>query len=200
MIEKDGVWRMIRGRRVFIRKGQSLTDAMRESGKFNNNSYKDVTKEWLEHKTNYGITKNAKSIILNNKKYFVNDKNKIIHKNNEVAISELTVKTFGGELQYLPDIIEDDSIRCGDCFYKNEIWDIKELGQNATSKTRAIDNLIKSSKGQSNNFIIDITSSKLDRENILVQIKKIYSTKNRDWINKIIVFDNNKLLKVIVKK
>ncbi len=163
-------------------------------------SYKDVTQEWSGNRTGDGITKNAKSIILNNKEYFVNDKNKIIHKNNEVAISELTVKTFGGELQYLPDITEDDNIRCGDCFYKNEIWDIKELGQNATSKTRAIDNLIKSSKGQSNNFIISITSSKLDRENILVQIQKIYSTKNRDWIDKIIVFDNNKLLKVIVRK
>lgn len=32
--EQDGVWRTICGRRVFIKKGQSLTDAMRESGKF----------------------------------------------------------------------------------------------------------------------------------------------------------------------
>ncbi len=158
--------------------------------------YKDITKEWLDNKTDDGVTKNAKSIVLNNKEYFVNAKNKIIHKNNEVAIAELTVQTFGGELQHLPDITEDDGIRCGDCFYKNEIWDIKELGLNAMSKTRAIDNLMKSSKGQSNNFIIDITRSKLDRKNILGQIEKIYSTKNRDWIDKIIVFDNNKLLKV----
>jgi hypothetical protein len=32
--ELDGVWRTIGGRRVFIKKGQSLSDAMRESGKF----------------------------------------------------------------------------------------------------------------------------------------------------------------------
>lgn len=31
--DKDGVWRTICGRRIFIRKGQSLTDAMRKSGK-----------------------------------------------------------------------------------------------------------------------------------------------------------------------
>jgi hypothetical protein len=30
----DGVWRTIGGRRVFIKKGQSLSEAMRESGKF----------------------------------------------------------------------------------------------------------------------------------------------------------------------
>ena len=32
--EKDGVWRTIGGRRVFIKKGQSLASAMKESGKF----------------------------------------------------------------------------------------------------------------------------------------------------------------------
>lgn len=31
---EDGVWRTIGGRRVFIKSGQSLDDAMRESGKF----------------------------------------------------------------------------------------------------------------------------------------------------------------------
>lgn len=37
---EDGVWRTISGRRVFIKKGQSLTDAMRESGKFNNSNFR----------------------------------------------------------------------------------------------------------------------------------------------------------------
>lgn len=32
---EDGVWRTIGGRRVFIKKGQSLSGAMKESGKFN---------------------------------------------------------------------------------------------------------------------------------------------------------------------
>lgn len=34
MTDAGGVWRTISGRRVFIRDGQSLTDAMRDSGKF----------------------------------------------------------------------------------------------------------------------------------------------------------------------
>lgn len=34
MADEGGVWRTISGRRVFIKDGQSLTDAMRESGKF----------------------------------------------------------------------------------------------------------------------------------------------------------------------
>ena len=34
--EKDGVWRTVGGRRIFIRNGQSLSEAMIESGKFGN--------------------------------------------------------------------------------------------------------------------------------------------------------------------
>ena len=34
--EDKGVWRTVSGRRIFIREGQSLTEAMRESGKFRN--------------------------------------------------------------------------------------------------------------------------------------------------------------------
>ena len=35
-MEEKGVWRTVRGKRVFIKEGQSLTDAMKESGKFKN--------------------------------------------------------------------------------------------------------------------------------------------------------------------
>ena len=34
--DEDGVWRTIGGRRIFIRNGESLTDAMKRSGKFKN--------------------------------------------------------------------------------------------------------------------------------------------------------------------
>ena len=34
MADEGGVWRTIQGRRVFIKDGQSVTDAMKSSGKF----------------------------------------------------------------------------------------------------------------------------------------------------------------------
>ena len=48
--DADGVWRTIGGRRVFIRTGQSLSDAMIESGKFsrvkkNEELYKKIEEE-----------------------------------------------------------------------------------------------------------------------------------------------------------
>lgn len=38
MADEGGIWRTVSGRRIFIRDGQSLTDAMRESGKFEKGS------------------------------------------------------------------------------------------------------------------------------------------------------------------
>lgn len=35
MEEEDGVWRTVKGRRIFIRNGEDLETAMRNSGKFN---------------------------------------------------------------------------------------------------------------------------------------------------------------------
>lgn len=163
--------------------------------------YEDVTETWIE-KANLekGIVEEAKSITLNGKEYFVNDKNRINYKNREKYIANLIVNTFGGRLQYLPDIGEEDNIRCGDFFYEEEIWDLKEIGNHAKSKIRAIDNALKMSKGQANNFILDITEARLSRKNILQQVEKIYSTKNRGWIDKIIIFDNDKLIKVYKKR
>lgn len=47
---KLGIWRTIGGRRVFIRTGQSLGDAMRESGKFP--SYRKVKEKRIGEKVN----------------------------------------------------------------------------------------------------------------------------------------------------
>ena len=49
--EKDGVWRTIGGRKVFIRNGQSLKDAMKESGKFEKQKIRttaQINKEYEE--------------------------------------------------------------------------------------------------------------------------------------------------------
>ncbi len=47
--EKDGVWRTIGGKRIFIEKGDSLSDAMKKSGKFKSKEKSNITKQnWRE--------------------------------------------------------------------------------------------------------------------------------------------------------
>ena len=160
--------------------------------------YEDITKKALKNKVKYKVIKNATSVVINNRKFYVNKRNKIIHKNKEVEIANLLIETLGGVLEYLPEIKEIDNIKCADFLYQNEMWDLKELGKQVTSKTRAVDNVLKKSKRQSNNFILDITECPLNRDNIIYQVKRIYD--KRPWIDKVIIFDNKKLLKFYKRK
>lgn len=43
--EKEGVWRTIRGRKIFIEKGVSLREAMKRSGKFKKRHMTEAEKE-----------------------------------------------------------------------------------------------------------------------------------------------------------
>ena len=53
MAEENGVWRTISGRRVFIKDGQSLTDAIKESGKFQETAENNDSP--LNNQEKYGV-------------------------------------------------------------------------------------------------------------------------------------------------
>lgn len=88
-MEEKGVWRTVRGRRIFIKDGQSLTDAMRESGKFDNlTKPSDMTDEEIE----------AKIKELEKEK----EKAKFLRKNEiDTEISMLKEKFDGTKEEYL---------------------------------------------------------------------------------------------------
>ena len=92
-------------------------------------------------------------------------------------------------------------VKTADYWWNGEYWDLKEL-KTATSKKRAVDNLIKDSKEQSHNFIIDITNSTMLIQNIVVQIKKIFdkTNTNRSWVNKVIIKKDSKVIAVYIRK
>lgn len=91
---EDGVWRTIGGRRVFIKKGQSLSDAMKESGKFSRvaknqdlykkldeESKKDQLKEEIEDKFGKINDENymkAQNFLVMDKNMSVEDSEKIL--------------------------------------------------------------------------------------------------------------------------
>ena len=76
--KEDGVWRTIGGRKVFIRKGQNLADAMIESGKFKGQKNKPGARESYRQEKEKDI-KEQQDLLNevekdyseeNNKKYF----------------------------------------------------------------------------------------------------------------------------------
>ena len=75
--ESDGVWRTIGGRRVFIRDGQSLSDAMKESGKF-----KSAKKKEGVRTLDGSLEKDNKGRVVSQDEY---DKFREAYKNGEIS-------------------------------------------------------------------------------------------------------------------
>lgn len=94
MADERGVWRTISGRRVFIKDGQSLTDAMRESGKF------DESKPRIYGKSDFLKAKElCEDIIQENEYEFYAFR---VQEEDTEKVGETiahTSKNFGGDLE-----------------------------------------------------------------------------------------------------
>ena len=162
----------------------------------------DVTKEWTEKATpnSNEIKLNNKVFIDNktNKKYIVDNKHVIFKPSkNEMNVAEWLKNNFGGEIEINPRISEPANVKVPDYYFRNKRFDLKEINGNGKN---TIDTAIKSKKEQADNFILDIKKSKLEDAEIIRQVEKVYNSKNREWVNTIIIKRNNDLIKVYKRK
>ena len=77
-VEENGVWRTVGGRRIFIKEGQDLASAMKESGKFKSKNIKNSDNKESERKSKIEKSKfenynniDLKSILRNKKNIFL---------------------------------------------------------------------------------------------------------------------------------
>ena len=135
-------------------------------------------------------------------KYMVDNKTVIIdYSQKELEVAEWLINKFGGKVKILLKINWPENIKTPDYIFQGEKWDLKEL-KNATSRTRAVDNVIKDKEKQSTNFILDITNCKLSDEIIIKQAERTFGIKNykRKWIKQIIIKRDNNIVKIIKRK
>ena len=161
--------------------------------------YIDVTEEWLANATpnSHKVKDRNYYETIEGIKYYVDNKNVILEyskKEKETAIWLENI--FGGEIFMLPRINKPDGIMTADYLIDNEYWDLKNI--NGRGK-RVIEDAIKKKRNQSNNFIFDITKSKIKKDDLFNQLEKIYKSKTTNWVNKIIVKKGNKVIKCFIK-
>lgn len=151
-----------------------------------NIDYLDVTKEWLETaKPNSHKVVDRHYFEYEGMKYNVDNKNVVLdYSGQEKNVAEWLENTFGGEIYMIPRVNKPDGIMTADYLFRGEYWDLKTI--NGSGK-RILEDSIKRKKRQSKNFIFDITNSKIEKYNLFEQLKKIYSSKTTNWVDKIIV-------------
>ena len=166
----------------------------------NKEKYIDITIEYKNIKRaafsritdlNYFIDKNINLYIKKGKEVIIK------YDDIEENIARWLSIILNTTVYMVPRVNKPENIHTPDYYFKGEYWDLKRvLG---TSK-RNIDAKIKYLKNQSTNFIIDNSKLLLTNEEVIRQIIKIFKDEKRDWINKIMLIENYKIIVVFKRK
>lgn len=166
-----------------------------EKVKVSKANYKDITQEWLDN-----ATPNSHKVLDRNYfeyegvKYEVDGKNVVLdYSSKEKDIAEWLENTFGGEIYMTPRVNKPDGIKTADYLFRNEYWDLKEI---KSSGKKVIDNRVNGLKGQTRNFLFDISNNLLNDEEIINQVERMYKSPKRDWVDKVILIRDKNLIKI----
>lgn len=163
-----------------------------------NMEYQDITNRILNrNKRNYKVVEQNYYTDGNNR-YIVDGKNVIMkHTEKEKEVAKILGEIYGGKVRLIPAVLNPQRIQTPDYMIGNMKFDLKEPTGN--SKTTIYD-LFKGKNRQSDNFIVEIHKSKLDRLETIEQTQKIFYSSHRKWINTIILMENNEIFKILKRK
>lgn len=174
--------------------------------------YEDVTQEFYKYAT-------PKSNNVTHAKKFVTDDGREFIVNNETTgayfdydsqdykdskkCAQLLRKIFGGKIELQPVVNYEDSISTCDLKWTNpysktfERWDLKTI---EGSKNTTLDSMIKKKKRQSHNFIFDLKNHTISKEDAQNQIIEIFNNKHRDWVETIMLKDEDEIIFIYKRK
>ena len=131
-------------------------------------------------------------------KYNVDGKHVILNPTErEKEVAEILGKVYGGQVNIIPRVNEPSNIKTPDYIINNERFDLKEI---TGSGKYVIEGNIRKKKNQANNFIIDITNTKMDIKEIERQIASIYISKRYLWVDKIFIVKEDSIIKIYKRK
>ena len=164
-----------------------------------NKNYVDITESILSKgKQKYTLKEQQYFIDKNGEKYKIDGKNVRIKANKkEREVANLIGATYGGQVKLIPVVLNPKNIKTPDYTINGEKLDLKEVFGNSKN---TLYNAINKKKEQSTNFIFDISNTKLKLEETIEQIQGIYKSKHKDWVDKIILIKDNKVIKIFKRK
>ncbi len=169
-----------------------------------NELQQQINSRYIEVPVNYDETKEYK---VNEQQYYIDDSdNKYVVDNKNVKIkankkerevAKILSQLYGQPVNLVPVVLNPPGIKTPDYIINKKKFDLKE--PTGSSKTTIYD-LFKHKKKQSDNFIIDIHKSGLDELETIEQARKLFYSKHREWIQTIILMNDNKIFKILKRK
>ncbi len=134
----------------------------------------------------------------NGKRYDVDGKNVILKANKkEIEVADMLGKAYETKVKLIPVVLNPPGVKTPDYILNDEKFDLKEIFGNSKN---TLYNAITRKRDQSDNFIFDITKTEMSEGEAMKQINGIYNSKHKEWVNKIILIKDNKILKEYNRK
>ena len=160
-------------------------------------NYKDITSNFVKAKK-YKVKEQQYYEDEEGNKYKVDGKNVVLEPTKrEKEVANILGKMYGGQVRIIPRVNEPPNIKTSDYIVNNEKFDLKEI---TGSGKYAIEGNLRKKKKQANNFIIDLTNSKIDFKEAERQIESIYRSKRYLWVDKIVIIKENTIIKIYQRK
>lgn len=134
----------------------------------------------------------------NGEKYYVDDHHVVLdYSEHEREIADLLAIKMNTTVNMVPRVLKPRGIKTPDYIIRNDKYDLKEILGNGKN---VIDNAVKKQRLQADNFIFDISNTKLSESEIKDQINKLYLSERRNWINNTILIKNKKIINEYKRK
>ena len=161
--------------------------------------YIDITEQTLNKgKQEYELVEQQYYIDEEGNRYNVDNKYVILKPTErEKEVANMLGELYGGKVKIIPRVNEPKNIKTPDYIVKNKRYDLKQINGNGKY---VIQGNLKGKQKQADNFIIDITNSKLDTEEAINQIQNIYSSKHYLWLDRMILLKDKEFLKIYKRK
>lgn len=179
-----------------------------EEEKYNLDSLKfiDVTMKWLNsaRPNYYEIEIENKYIDDNSIKHPLKGKENIHFpsaNSDEIKVANWLNDTFGGKIKLIPSFTAINNYRNGvsspDFIWNDEKWDLKTPIGNGPN---TLNKMIEKKEKQAHNFIFDISKTRMTKELAIRQIKQIFYSNYRSWVDTVILIDDNVLICILKRK
>ncbi len=162
-----------------------------------NIKYKDITNQY-RRKRKYKVIEQPYYIAPNGEKYNIDGRNVRIKANQkEREVAKLMGEIYGGQVRHVPVVLNPAGIKTPDYIINGRKFDLKEIfGHNENT----LFNALAGKKEQANNFIFDVSGTKLEAVEVVEQIQRIYASKHRSWVDEIVVIKDYEVVKVFKRQ
>ena len=159
-------------------------------------TFTDITGNWYPNaKPNSHPVLELQEYTSGGATYKVDGHNVVLdHDVHEKEIAELLEREVGGEIYLVPRVNNPQGVSTPDYLFHGRGYDLKTLSEKASSNT--IFQRVKNAKRQAQNFIIDVTATKLDAETIDQQIGKVFWSENTRFVDELVIIKNGVIARV----